>query len=346
MPLASVALVAFGVPAAPAVAGQEQWQAAGRDGDGIGLRLLEIPAARVDDPRAHVYVIDHVKPGATISRRVEVSNDSPDRQQIELYAGAAAIKGNAFTVSEGRGGNELSDWVSLGAANLDLAPGQRKPVDVDIEVPRTASKGERYGAIWAQVSSAPERSGNVTQVHRVGIRLYLDIGPGGEPPTDFRIDDVAAEPGTGEFPVVTARVTNTGGRALDMTGTLTLTKKSIRAGPFKVTNGVTIPPGQSGQVRIEVDQSLPAGVWDARLVLASGVVERTADGRITLPVTTRAAMETAKPGWLVYSLGTLAALAILVVFAAWHLARRRSRREEGDDPPDQPATAAPDRQTA
>ncbi|WP_428964909.1 hypothetical protein [Micromonospora fluostatini] len=325
MPLVSVALLAFGVPAAPAVAAREQ-QAPGRDREGIGIRLVDVPAARVDDPRARVYIIDHVEPGATISRRVEVHNGSAERQRIELYAGAATIEGTTFTVPEGRDGNELSDWVSLETARLSLAPGERRPVEVDIEVPRSASRGERYGAIWAQVSSAPERGGNVTQVHRVGIRLYLDIGPGGEPPTDFRIDDVAAEPGPGEFPMVTARVTNTGGRALDMTGTLTLTRESIRAGPFPVTNGVTVPPGQSGRVQIEITQSLPDGVWDARLVLASGVVQRTADGRITLPVASRAAMQTATPGWLVYSLGTLVALAAVVVFAAWSLARRRSRR--------------------
>ncbi|KXK58130.1 hypothetical protein AWW66_31600 [Micromonospora rosaria] len=325
MPLASVALLALGVPAAPAVAVREQ-QAPGRDREGIGIRLVDVPAARVDDPRARVYIIDHVKPGATINRRVEVHNGSAARQRIELYAGAATIEGTTFTVPEGRDGNELSDWVSLETARLTLAPGERQPVEVDIEVPRTAAEGERYGAIWAQVSSAPEQGGNVTQVHRVGIRLYLDVGPGGEPPTDFRIDDVTAEPGPGEVPMVTARVTNTGGRALDMTGTLTLTKKSIRAGPFPVTNGVTVPPGQSGRVQIEITQSLPDGVWDARLVLASGAVERTADGRITLPVASRAAMQTATPGWLVYSLGTLVALAAVVVFVAWSLARRRSRR--------------------
>ncbi|PZG12830.1 peptidase [Micromonospora craterilacus] len=332
MPLVSVALLATGVPAAPAVAAHEQ-QAAGRDQEGIGIRLVDIPAARVNDPRARVYIIDHVKPGATVSRRIEVSNGSPDRQEVELYAGGATIEENTFTVPEGHGGNELSGWISLGSASLDLAPGQSRQVEVDIEVPRTASKGERYGAIWAPVSSAPKRNGNVIQVHRVGLRLYLDVGPGGEPPTDFRVDDVAAEPGPGEFPLVTARVTNTGGRALDMTGTLTLTKGPVRAGPFKVTNGVTILPGQSGRVQIEVDQSLPAGVWDVRLVLTSGVVERTAEGRITLPVATRAAMQSSTPGWLVYSLGTLVALAALGVFAAWLFARRRSSRREVDRQP-------------
>ncbi|MEK8106983.1 hypothetical protein NKG94_20925 [Micromonospora sp. M12] len=68
-----------------------------------------------------------------------------------------------------------------------------------------------------------------------------------------------------------------------MTGRLTLNKGAVRAGPFKVTNGVTILPGQSGKVRIEVNQSLPAGVWDVQVLLASGLVERKAEGGSPCP---------------------------------------------------------------
>ncbi|MEU4570246.1 hypothetical protein [Micromonospora sp. NPDC023956] len=326
MLLVSVALVALGAPAAPAVAVREQRPTTEEDPTGIDIRLLDIPAKRVDDPRARVYIVDHVNPGTTIHRRLEVRNTTADPQKIELYAGAASIEGNAFTVPDGRTGNELSGWVSLETATLELAPGDRKPVGIEIAVPAPASRGERYGAIWAQVTSPTKQGGNVIQVHRVGVRLYLDVGPGGEPPTDFRIEGVAAEPGTGEFPVVTAQVTNTGERALDMTGSLTLAKEAVLAGPFKVTNGVTILPGQSGQVRVEVNQSLPAGVWDVNLALASGTVERTAKGRITLPIVANMTMESDSPGWLVYSLGAGVALLVLLALVVWYLARRQRAR--------------------
>ncbi|GAB3957215.1 hypothetical protein [Micromonospora vulcania] len=326
MLLASVALVALGLSAAPAVAAREQRYEPGDEAAAISIRLLDIPAKRAEDPRARVYVIDHLKPGTTISRRAEVRNDSPETQKIELYAGAASVENNTFTVADGRTGNELSGWTRLKTAALELEPGERKPVEVEIAVPKNASKGERYGAIWAQVSSATKQSGNVVQVHRVGIRVYLDIGPGGDPPTDFRIDGLAAERGTGVFPVVTAKVTNTGERALDMTGRLSLNKGAVRAGPFKVTNGVTILPGQSGQVRIEVNQTLPAGVWDVQVVLASGIVERSADGRITLPVAAPMTVgKSPKAVWLAYSAG-IGALLVLVVLVGWYLARRQRTR--------------------
>ncbi|WFF03883.1 hypothetical protein [Micromonospora sp. WMMD964] len=292
----------------------------------ISIRMLDIPASRVQDPRAQVYIVDHLKPGTTINRRVEVRNSSGEPQEIDFYSGAASVENNAFTVPEGRTGNELSGWIRLKTATMVLDPGERRPVEVEIAVPKKASKGERYAAIWAQVTSAKERTGNVTQIHRVGIRVYLDIGPGGEPPTDFRIDGLAAEPGTGEFPVVTAQVTNTGQRALDMTGTLSLSKAAVRAGPFKVTNGVTILPGRSGQVRIEVDQALPAGTWDVQAKLVSGIVERTATGKISLPVAKPMAVATSTgPSRLVYAVGGIALL-VLVTLGGWYLVRRQRPR--------------------
>lgn len=285
--------------------------------------MLDIPASRVQDPRAQVYIVDHLKPGTTINRRVEVLNSSGESQEIDFYSGAASVENNAFAVPEGRTGNELSGWIRLKTATMVLDPGERRPVEVEITVPRKASKGERYAAIWAQVTSAKERTGNVTQIHRVGIRVYLDVGPGGEPPTDFRIDGLAAEPGIGEFPVVTAKVTNTGQRALDMTGTLSLSKQAVRAGPFTVTNGVTILPGQSGQVRIEVNQALPAGTWDVQAKLVSGIVERTATGTISLPVAAPMTVATsAGPSWLVYTVGAIALL-VLVTLGGWYLVRRQ-----------------------
>ncbi|MEU7585359.1 hypothetical protein AB0A95_03560 [Micromonospora sp. NPDC049230] len=292
----------------------------------ISIRMVDIPASRAQDPRARVYIVDHLNPGTTINRRVEVRNTSGETQKIEFYSGAASIEDNAFTVPEGRAGNDLSGWIRLETATVELDPGERRPVAVEIAVPRKASKGERYAAIWAQVTSTRERTGNVTQIHRVGIRVYLDVGPGGEPPTDFRIDGLAAEPGPGEFPVVTARVTNTGQRALDMTGTATLRKEAVQAGPFTVTNGVTILPGQSGQVRVEIDQALPAGNWDVHATLVSGTVERTATGTISLPVAAPMAVATPTgPRWLVYAVGGIALLA-LIALAGWYLVRRQRTR--------------------
>jgi hypothetical protein len=331
--LASAAILAVGVPAAPADAQPELRQEPVGEAGGLGLQLLDVPVSRAEDPRARAYIIDHLKPGMTIQRRVEVRNSSPERQHIELYAGAASVERNAFTVPAAREGNELSGWVSLESTSVDLSPGERTVVPVTVAVPRTASKGERYGAVWAQITRAPTQQDNVGQIHRVGIRMYLDIGAGGEPPTDFSIDGLAAARGDGEWPVVTAQVHNTGGRALDMVGTLSLTSASgaVKAGPFAVGTGVTILPGQRGQVSALVDQPLAAGRWNARMTLVSGIVERTGEGSIILPGAKVAESVESGAGALVLSLSVGAAIVLLGVVAAlaWHLVRRQRRSREG-----------------
>jgi hypothetical protein len=330
--LASGAVLAFGVPTAPADAALGEPRLRDDDMGGLGIQLLDIPVARVDDPRALAYIIDHVKPGTAFSRRVEVRNTSPEPQHVELYAGAAAVEGNTFTASDARTGNELSGWVSLESTSIDLPAGGRTPIGVTVAVPPSASKGERYAAIWAQISTPPANGGNIGQIHRVGIRMYLDVGPGGEPPTDFRIDGLAVQRGTGEWPEVTAQVHNTGERALDMAGALSLSKNSgaVQAGPYQVTKGATIPPGQDGQVTVVVTEALPAGTWTVRLTLVSGTVQHTAEGTITLPVAAAVVPVQSSTRWPVLPLGAAAALVTAVVagyFARWR--RRRSGNAAG-----------------
>ncbi|MFK3983243.1 hypothetical protein ACI2K4_23045 [Micromonospora sp. NPDC050397] len=86
-------------------------------------------------------------------------------------------------------------------STLDLEPESKKLVRVTITVPETASAGERYAAVWAQVTPPPSADSNVGQIRRVGVRVYLDIGPGGEPVTDFRVDGLAMGPPSGNWPV-------------------------------------------------------------------------------------------------------------------------------------------------
>src|SRR3954452_18238752 len=67
----------------------------------IGIRLLEAPVDRQEDPRARIYIIDHLAQGATISRRFEVVNITNSPQTISLYAGAATPKDGDFVGSPG-----------------------------------------------------------------------------------------------------------------------------------------------------------------------------------------------------------------------------------------------------
>jgi hypothetical protein len=70
------------------------------------------------------------------------------------------------------------------------------------------------------------------------IRLYLSVGPGGAPAANFTIDSLTAKRTPDGHPTVLARVHNTGGRALDMNGTLRLVDGpgALDAGPYPPTS--------------------------------------------------------------------------------------------------------------
>ena len=128
-----------------------------------------------------------------------------------------------------------------------------------ITVPSDAAPGEQYGVVWAEARSAPVAGGGVIQVSRVGIRLYVSVGPGGAPAADFTIDSLTANRSADGQPTVLATVHNTGGRALDMSGTLQLLAGpgGLSAGPFPATLGTTLAIGDTEPSRSSSTSSSP-----------------------------------------------------------------------------------------
>jgi hypothetical protein len=122
-------------------------------------------------------------------------------------------------------------------------------------------------------------------INRVGIPIYLDIGSGGEPPSDMRIDKLTPTRTKDGRPQIIAQVHNTGSRALSMSGTLWLSDGPgrLRAGPYAATLGVALPPGDTAPVTVVLDRRLPNGPWKTRMLLQSGMVQRTASATITFP---------------------------------------------------------------
>jgi hypothetical protein len=308
----------------------------------IGIRLLEMPANRFGDPRAQVYLVDHLAPGAVIKRHVLITNNSPAPQHIEVFPGAASIDDDAFNALAGRTTSELTSWISLNRAAVDLPPGGSEKVLVTIAVDPTASTGERYGVIWAETSAPSNTPENVLMVTRVGVRIYLDVGPGGDPAPSFDISSLTPSRDGDRRPEVLATVHNTGGRALDMAGELTLSDGpgGVSAGPFPVSTAVTVLPGDTAGVRTVLDQRLPDGPWKARLTLRSGFIERVATATITFPAAANAVGGPVTPeNWFqahpLLASG-LAALFVAALFVSFFVARRSMasrRRESGEAEP-------------
>jgi hypothetical protein len=293
--------------------------AAPADDGQLGVRLLEASVVRKDDPRARMYVVDSVKPGTTITRRIEVSHLTGDERVVaDVYPGPADVRGGRFLFGPEGAANELTGWISVRPRRLLLDPGAAVPVEVTLAVPRRATAGERYAVVWARTES--RGPGTVRQVSRVGIRVYLDVGPGGEAPSDFAIGPVTATRDAGGVPVLAAEVRNTGRRALDLTGSVALAggPGGVRAGPFAVQTGTTLGVGERGTVRARLDAALPDGPWRATVTLRSGTVQHAVTVRLSFrgapaPVERPDTGSALPPALLA---GTAAALALLVVALA------------------------------
>jgi len=249
---------------------------------GLGIRLLDAPTERKDDPRARVYVVDRVRPGAVFVRHVEVSNGDAQPMDVLVYPATATVGDGRFQVANRGTPGPVPQWTTVSPGTLRLAPGERAEVTVTVRVATDAPPGEVYGAI---VAERPAPDAQVGVALRTAVRVYLSVGQGAEPASDFRVDSLtAARDATGR-PVVLAKVHNTGGRALDLSGTLRLADGpgGLSAGPFDATLGTTLGVGQTGPVSVVLDKALPDGPWLATLELRSGLLVRTVQGRITFP---------------------------------------------------------------
>jgi hypothetical protein len=325
-----VAVFVAGALCAPATAAVAQVPA---PPPGIGAKLLEGPADSVDNPRAHEYVIDHVAPGTTISRRIGFSNGNGQPAELTFYAAASEIHDGAFVPGAGHAANDLTSWTTFSPTSANVLPGQAVSVTVTIAVPVDATRGERYAAALAEHVSAPAADGRVASVSRVGIRIYLSVGPGGAPTTAFSIDSMTALRDADGNPLVTAQVHNTGERAIDLTGDLELTNgpSSLSAGPFAVRTVSTLKPGDSGTVTVALDRALPSGPWDARITLTSGVTSESGTARLTFPIDNGASAapsavlrHDATQSW--FRGAAIAIAVILIVLIVSVTVRRRRRR--------------------
>jgi hypothetical protein len=316
-------LVGIIIPASGALAAEPHKPTAGSGG--IEIRLVDVPADS-QDALARSYIVDRLAPGTTIRRRVEITNGTGSTADVGIYPAAATLRRGKFGFAGGHSRNELASWTSVSQDVLRMPPGTKAFEMVTINVPEQASSGERYAVIWAEVSARAPATGGVTLVTRVGVRIYLSVGPGGAPASNFAIGALSAERSATGQPLVVAKVHNSGRRTLDISGELTLSKGpgGLRAGPFPINLGTALAPDNSRLVTVRLDKRLPRGPWHAQIRLRSGFLQRGAAATITFPRQAGAAnVAPARPRNLI---DVVILLALLAIAAFALLLYRRIRR--------------------
>lgn len=283
----------------------------------FGVRLVDVPVSEARNPRAYGYIIDYVPTGTVIHRRILIVNDESRTERFSVYPDAAHIARGLFVGDAGATRNELTTWITLQHKAVTLAPGASAMDRVTIKVPRRATRGEHYGVIWVQqtAKSGKNRGFGITEISRVGIRVYLAVGRGGVPPTRFDIDSITGRRLPSGQLVITAHVANTGGRAIDLNGSARLTNGPghTRSGPFLAQKIVTLAPGQSWNVTFAAPRSLPSGSWRAIVSLASGLTTAGGTAAVRFAPTAVAQAALSPLQWIWLALGGLTLALVLVM---------------------------------
>jgi hypothetical protein len=290
----------------------------------FGIKLLQVPGSEANDPRARLYIVDRLAPGTTVHRKFQVANDGSQPLTLSLYPAAASISNGVFQFAAGHTQDEMTTWITLSRSTVDLAPQASTTLTATIAVPRDAPPGEQYGVIWAQQPGSG--AGNIKVVNRVGIRLYLSIGPGGAPASGFTLGTPTTSRAPDGSPLVRVPVRNTGGRALDVRGTLLLTggPGGLQAGPFNAAEVLTIAPGQSFPDTFKLSSRLPAGPWQASFTMVSGLISKTEKVTVTF---NGSAATAARKSFPIVPVAAGGAVLVLLLAAAVLITRaRRTRR--------------------
>jgi hypothetical protein len=286
----------------------------------IGIRLVAPLAGTTSTPQGRIYIVDDVLPGTVIDRTIQVSNSTPSTAAISLYAAGAFVKNGVFLGAVGHSGDPLSTWTAVHPSSSDVPSRGLLSAQVVISVPSTAPPGLEYGVIWAETRTDPE--GGIVHVSRVGIRIYLSIGPGGLKPQNFSVGSLtSSRSGEGQTTVRTS-VHDTGGWPLDLSGALRLTDGpgGLSAGPRVVSLHSALGPGQSEPVSVALNRSIPAGSWHVQLSFRSGTLSRSAEATVIIVGP--------KPhsGWLLPAIVVAAGLLILIALVVDERQRRSTSR--------------------
>lgn len=258
-----------------------------------------------------------------IRRRIMVISQESRKATFTVYPDAAEIKKGYFIGDADHTRNELTTWTTVRHSRVTLGPGKSVMDLVTIRVPRVATRGEHYGVIWVQQTATVRRPHGVAikEIDRAGIRIYLAIGKDGAPPTRFSVTSIAGHKSPKGQPYVTAVVRNTGGRAVDVSGTVRLThgRGGTSAGPFSLQRVVTLAPGQSQPVTFAPPRSLPSGPWLASIRLVSGMTVERASATISFSPMASTSFWL-KPITIIW-VGAFTALILIGLWVGW-----RSRR--------------------
>lgn len=249
--------------------------AAGTITFGMAEPTSEAPHA---DPRARYQIVDHIEPGETLERRLRLTNGTDEAIPAELYVGAARLVDGTFTFATRDRTNDLTRWTTVRPTARRLNPSSHTEVTVRIAVPGGASDGERYGMVWAEV---PAGAGTTTT--RLGLRMYVHVGPGDAPRTDIALDRVRPHRSVDGTARLDVTLRNAGSRAAELAGTVTAGRGEGEPADVVGRFASALAPGASTTVPVALDDSVRSGSRRVEIEIAANGVRRRAHATVSFP---------------------------------------------------------------
>ncbi len=297
----------------------------------IGIRLVAAAGAPSSNPLASSYIVARLAPGDSLTRVVEIDDNSNSPELVSLYVASATVAHGQFFFAAGHASNDLTGWTSVTNSAIPLAAKSKALDTVTVRVPHDAQSGNYYAVVWAAVSAAPPGGEGITLVSRVGVRIYVSVGPGGGAPSNFGLRTLRAKRESSGNSLLVTTVHNSGANTLSLDGYLMLSRGpgGLSAGPFVAKLGAVLAPGVSEPATVVLAPDFPRGPWTATLKVSSGTLSRSATNTITFPARFAAPATSGKgtsPIQLLLALFALiAGLSLLLIVLRRHGLLGRSR---------------------
>jgi hypothetical protein len=253
------------------------------EGENFSLQPIKSSAAATSGPRS--YFVFDAQPSAVIEAEFRVMNSGNAADTVRLYpvdATTARNSGTAFPMRDVPRG-EVGAWLTLGASEVTLGPGEARVVPFTVTIPANVRPGEHVGGIVAEKASlspaGPAAAGstgaafNVNIQHRSVIAVQLNIP--GTPVERIEVAGITPDGQNGRQSLLLS-LRNSSTLMLKPSGSLQLTNEHGQLVQDLALKLDTFLPQTAIEYPVAIkDQALGAGTYQANLVLSYGNNQET-----------------------------------------------------------------------
>lgn len=222
-------------------------------------------------PETESYFVLAMEPGATIRRRIRVTNVGTAAGTLELYAVDATTGRTSGTVYKNRTARrrDVGRWIRLSKSTLKLGPGRSKIVSFSITVPAHATPGDHVGGIVADNQTLTEHHGGALRIKIKHLTIdAVVVRVAGATTAGLRVGRITATGGNG-FQYLNIALANTGTVMIKPAGTLLVRSggKTILSRPLQLD---TLIPRTSIDYPVSLPRALRPGDYDAAVSFRYG----------------------------------------------------------------------------